>query len=573
VATTTLPNVVAKVAGSVELAVADPEAFAADPVAQRSVQSSIASLAGVEPEQVSVTLTPVRRLAATSAALRRLQGGSQSVRVDYTIIIASAIGRGLVAGAGGSIVDVEAAAAEVGARLAEASPAEVGASIAQAIAVESPPGAAPFYQVVVKSISAPTVETLLASPAPMPLSGGVAKAEAGSTGLSPAGLSVAALSGGAAMLCILGCAALFLCSRYRKKRPAPGLPNTEETYDKATAEPTGDAPKSVVPTVLLSNMVSLQLPRTPRFNESSCDVDMLHADMEMLKTDFDRERGWAVSLVAPECTEWTAVGDMLAVQDPRQLGWGRDVREKMQGRYQKLVPVCVWRIEAPFRHSKFLLEREETRHKMKLIPRQKRLTAAPYTCTKLDTASVSLGVDTSVFERFLLHGATPHTVMSILQNGMNERYSAGHFGKGSYLTEDAAKMDQYVTADRKEERRYNPLHECLYTSQGMKHPGQVYYAFACRTILGFPVFTKDGQLSSDSAAGASTCPGGRPVFATEDERELATIPEVQPPIPFQSMIVECGPVAQGFVLQRHREFVITHAAQILPELLVAYRRE
>jgi len=134
-------------------------------------------------------------------------------------------------------------------------------------------------------------------------------------------------------------------------------------------------------------------------------------------------------------------------------------------------------------------------------------------------------------------------------------------------------MDQYVTADTKEDERYKHLHECLYTSQGMDHPGQVYYTFACRTILGLPVFTKDGRLSSDTAQGEASCPPGLPVFAGDDERELAGIPEVQPSIPFQSMIVECGPAAQGYALQRHREIFITHAAQILPEFVIAYRRE
>jgi hypothetical protein len=48
----------------------------------------------------------------------------------------------------------------------------------------------------------------------------------------------------------------------------------------------------------------------------------------------------------------------------------------------------------------------------------------------------------------LLHGTKPDQVMSILQNGMNERFAgpcAGtRFGHGSYFADDAGKIDQYV---------------------------------------------------------------------------------------------------------------------------------
>ena len=52
----------------------------------------------------------------------------------------------------------------------------------------------------------------------------------------------------------------------------------------------------------------------------------------------------------------------------------------------------------------------------------------------------------------LLHGIKPALVMSILQNGMNERFAGASVGTmlagGSYSTDDAGKIDQYVDVDQ-----------------------------------------------------------------------------------------------------------------------------
>jgi len=290
--------------------------------------------------------------------------------------------------------------------------------------------------------------------------------------------------------------------------------------------------------------------------------------------------GWSVCLILQGSKEWDALAKMLIIdaEDAPHMGgqhelrekWGRDVREP--GRYRQLQPVAMWRIDARLRQEKYRLEREEVRQKLNLVKRQRGLSFLPPLCTKLDAVASTMEMDLSVSERLLWHGTTSDLIMAILQNGMNERFSDGHFGKGLYLAEDAAKMDQYVTSDRAGDPNFANLHDALFTANGLEHPGKLYYGLACRSLLGFSVFTKDGQESSDSNEALKRSPAGIPVFSGSDQRELAAIPEVKPLTPFQSMVVENGAKESGYALARHREFVVMHAAQILPEYIVAYRR-
>ena len=50
-------------------------------------------------------------------------------------------------------------------------------------------------------------------------------------------------------------------------------------------------------------------------------------------------------------------------------------------------------------------------------------------------------------------------------------------------------------------------------------------------------------------------------------RELAPVPDVQPPIFHHSLIVE-----RGQVISRYREFVVFHSEYLHAEYLVAYHR-
>jgi len=85
VATTTLAGAAtATIQGSLALTVADPAAFAANVTVQTGLQNGIASMAGVNPGNVAVTLTASRRLDTDH---RRLASGT--VTVSYVITVAA----------------------------------------------------------------------------------------------------------------------------------------------------------------------------------------------------------------------------------------------------------------------------------------------------------------------------------------------------------------------------------------------------------------------------------------------------------------------------------------------------
>jgi hypothetical protein len=127
---------------------------------------------------------------------------------------------------------------------------------------------------------------------------------------------------------------------------------------------------------------------------------------------------------------------------------------------------------------------------------------------------------------------------------------------GTYFAEDAGKNDQYVTRDA----RYgsnSKLHEQLY-GKSCRHPNQpVFYLLLCRVSLGCFVTTVDGL--KDSA--------GNSVFASDQKRELATVPGASPPVHYHSLVAELG----GSI-QRYREFISFRSEYTYPEYLLAYRR-
>merc|ERR1712228_457162 len=128
------------------------------------------------------------------------------------------------------------------------------------------------------------------------------------------------------------------------------------------------------------------------------------------------------------------------------------------------------------------------------------------------------GEDVNV--RFLLHGTKAAFLRSLLASGLDEKFSDGLLGKGTYLAEDASKIDQYCTSDPGEEGHatmegLNKLHHDLYARNGLQHPGSVHYAIVCAITIGMPIYTKDGESHLQDP--------GMSVFATEEKRQLASV--------------------------------------------------
>jgi hypothetical protein len=250
----------------------------------------------------------------------------------------------------------------------------------------------------------------------------------------------------------------------------------------------------------------------------------------------------------------------MLLTDGSQLGKGRDVVEK--GAYSNLNLKCAWRIENLNLWKRYDTERTIVGDEIN----GRGFTLPTLTLRKeLSDASAKLpsSLDISVNEAALLHGMKPDTVLTILQNGCNMRFSSGNFGQGTYLAEDAGKADQYVSIDRGDDPRLEELHTRIYKKDGknVDHPGNVYYMVVVRSIMGYFVRTKAGQADSkDMDFGAD-------VFGNPGRTELGYIPGVVPPVHYHSMVVELGAA-----VKRYREFVQFHEARLYPEYLVAYQR-
>jgi len=279
----------------------------------------------------------------------------------------------------------------------------------------------------------------------------------------------------------------------------------------------------------------------------------------LLREISDEMLTWTVRPVSGR--ELEALRAFMHVPDPQNLGIGRDVKEKE--RYKSLQLVYAWKVSKPNKRPVYEAKKQQVESDMRLAGK---VMPLPIINTKLDAVAAQLGVDDSVNEKILLHGTKPEIVLTILQNGLNERLSGGLFGSGSYLAEDPSKIDQYCTPDQglgSGDKSVEVLHDKLYRQHDLNHPGRVFYCFATRVVLGIPVYTKDGEVNMN--------PPGQNVWLTGDKRELVTVPETIPPVHYHTLIAECGQ-GHAYKVKRHREFVTFSGDRTLIEYVIAYRR-
>jgi len=99
-------------------------------------------------------------------------------------------------------------------------------------------------------------------------------------------------------------------------------------------------------------------------------------------------------------------------------------------------------------------------------------------------AAAAFDPESRASEAFCLHGTSAPALLSLLANGVNERYSGSNagtaFGDGIYLAEGVAKSDQYCAPDA----AYDPtseLHRRLYgaTPTGTAAASSTFSSAAC----------------------------------------------------------------------------------------------
>ncbi|CAE8650392.1 unnamed protein product, partial [Polarella glacialis] len=332
---------------------------------------------------------------------------------------------------------------------------------------------------------------------------------------------------------------------------------------------------------------------TPEANE---DVDHNRCEPPHCSREKMPDQGWRVIPVHHDDPVFKSLGRALVPEDPMTLGRGRDCHSWPP--YSQLILQRAWRLEHRGLWRKFAAERSSLKElqatrlsKMPRVKVRQNLVQA--------TQDLPLSVLKEVNEVHLLHGTKPETVLNILNDGLNERYSGGIFGSGSYLAEamaghdiislrlagfsilvvwsmspirqigpkghdhpvNQAKSDQYTTVDRTSsvDSTFQDLQKCLY-GRDASRPNEVFYIVVCRALLGWFVRTSDGTTSLDH--------NGLGIWATRDKRELSSVPKLKPPVTFHSLQAETGGI-----VARHREYILTHSERIYPEYLIAYSRQ
>lgn len=192
-------------------------------------------------------------------------------------------------------------------------------------------------------------------------------------------------------------------------------------------------------------------------------------------------QGWRLESVKSDI--FRKLQGVLNPEDARHLGRGRDCQGSDP--YNKLQLRRAWRIENFYLWKKFQHESSNLKELKK-----NRMSSMPKVTIREELAQATqqlpLPVSKEINEGFLLHGTKPDTVKKILSDGLNERFSGGLFGHGSYLAEDPAKSDQYATPDAGCRALAGHAEGC---------EGDVCYMFLCRTVLGWFVQTMDGETS------------------------------------------------------------------------------
>jgi len=238
---------------------------------------------------------------------------------------------------------------------------------------------------------------------------------------------------------------------------------------------------------------------------------------------------------------------------------GRDQRTRLN--YSTLDLAHAWRIQHNGLWGKYAMERENIRT-LEIPSLVASGISMPHVdlreCFQKMMKALPAELDSTINEVFLSHGSKPESVLPILSGGLNERFSGGLFGNGTYLAEDIAKNDQYCTYDT-HYGAHPDLHRILFDETGEKHKGNILFVFLCRVVLGCIIRTQDGATNMDEPSSS---------IWSSKERELAMIAGSDPPSIHHSLLAETGKR-----IARFREFVLFHGDRIYPEYLVAYTRK
>lgn len=287
-----------------------------------------------------------------------------------------------------------------------------------------------------------------------------------------------------------------------------------------------------------------------------------------------------------------AFEQMLQVPDPENLGDGRDVHD---GDWQGFLPgkslslAGVWRIENPDMWKTYMGSQGKMRSELRRLSQAgvSLSTLQTQLSTNLQMIQLDPPLKRELNEVLLCHGTKPEHINTICSNGLDEKFCGGLYGDGIYFSDNPSKCDQYVGTDVKFKRPHaSPkparpgrssggaqsgrsrdqvaaLHEAIYRDPA-DHPGKVHYLIVCRVLMGQHVRAKAARNLVKIRTRQSVW------HPQAFEKELACIPNVDPPVKYHSLVVEpdcAGPTT------RHFEFLQFHQQRVYPAFLVAYHRK
>ena len=260
----------------------------------------------------------------------------------------------------------------------------------------------------------------------------------------------------------------------------------------------------------------------------------------------------------------------LRPEEAASLGVGKDVAHgPWTGSGSKSLRLAAaWRIEHPWLWYAYDAAREEVKHQVTKLKAQGgamqplETLLDPKLRDFLQESGEQLASD--INEKFLLHGTKPETLYTILGNGLDEKWSGGLFGEGTYFADTPSKNDQYTSKD---EEKQGPnsvlhnLHDQLYNGPlEQEHPGDVQYILLCRVAMGCYVSTKPGYSKPYHSEQTQES-----VWAREN-KILATIPGTDPKITYHSLVARHG---KGLCIQRHDEYMQYVRNRVYPAYLLA----
>ena len=226
-----------------------------------------------------------------------------------------------------------------------------------------------------------------------------------------------------------------------------------------------------------------------------------------------------------------------------------------------------WKVNHPVHRDFYESGLERVATELKRFEANQGKQAAHFAAPGLPTITAKVAkallqpLRSSANETMLLHGTTPAVVLSVLSQGLTEKFagksSGTKHGKGVYFAEDIRKSDAYAQPDMIYDAE-SDCHKYLYPSAA-DHPGEVRYLFVCRVSLGIPLRT------TETGQGAKDIDNGAPVFPSV-YGELTTVHGVSPPMHYHSLIAEKSSGAA------FREFIVFRNEYISVEYLIAYSR-